>query len=751
MAGALPLALRRTPRRRHQHGAEEDYRTPAAASQRKSSRFTAARKSVTKTTPRRVGDTAKSKTRVSDAASAAGTDDTIDDSITLVDDADDSITVLDFDIPIASKASATGHTTPSGMGKRKRRPSVTSSSPSSGNSAIKRARRQHGSDKGSSSTNNSGNTSIVHVLPLRTQILDDHIKRRIRRNGLSAEMNSAYGEKRVRRNKTLAELRRARDDLRSRDAEIERLRELTAIFDGGNHDEDDHDASHVQDLERELARLREEVMARQHEDIPSSSPPVRDEDWDLPGGMSDHGFDDEFGDSSVAELESGGTPVHNHHQALPGRKKPAALHLHGPTLTPPSTSPAKLPSSPMRQIHSSGSPLASTRTSSGCDAGVQAGIVSADAGLQVWMSDPGMDALQDDLSNLRSEMASLNEAFVERDSLQARIKEKLVQHQLPSSTPSHDHTGEDQDVELQLDIILQDLTEKTTRLAELSSLLFSPPTNSTTTNIDEKEMTAELTSAIQSVHQALEDLNPASALPQSTIDTLVLAASRLNELDTKLKHRTAELETSREAEATLRAQLSHREAALATKDARVTNLERDVSHLHLTIESLRDEVAELQDTTTTLHADLDGARDNALQQDAAVAEAEARLADALKQLASLGEQLTERETALRGREGEVGALRVDVGRLEAALAEARGTVDALRESKRKEHEAAKSAVGAMRAQMLRALAVGDGFLGVEGGVVAKEEERECVVGSEEAARGRRGDSGLGLSEEEEGP
>lgn len=780
MAADLPLALRRTPRRREQHGVGEAApRTPArASSQRKSSsRASVARKAATTTrataAKTAVGKAARSKAKKASvpesvaSASAAGADDTTDDSITLVDDADDSITALDFDIPISSSRRSSS----SGMGKRKRRPSVTS--PAVGNPAIKRVRRQQtsSSKKGNNNSNDdNNNSSIVHILPLRTQILDDHIKRRIRRNGLSAEMNEAYGEKRARRARTLAELRRARDELRSRDAEIERLRELTALFDasgsgGGDvshhHAEGEEDVSRVQDLERELSRLREEVMGRRRggghdEDVPfSSSPPVpsgEDDDWGVMGGMSDGGsdaggdfaqdFEEEFGESSLAELESGGTPAQNHHhrrqqQQFKGRK-PTALHLHGPTLTPPSTSPTKLPSSPIRQIHSPGSSAAEEmRTSSACDASVQAAAVSADAGSQVCIPDPGMEALHDELSTLRAEVTSLNDTLEERDSLQARMEEKLAQHQL-ASTPSSA-----QDVELQLDIVLQDLAEKTTRLAELSAVLMSPSTDDSTT--DNKEATAELASALQSVRQALSDLDPDTPLPPTAAPTLALAADHLRELDTTLKQRTAELSDRDAALAARTNELAAANAAAKEKDARAKNLEADIAHLGDTITSLRDAGADLQATSASQQADLDDARDAALQQGAAAAEAEARLAEAIKKLASLGVKLAEREATLRGREGEVETLK-------AALAEARATVARLREGAAREKDAARDAVRAMRAQMIAALRVGEGFLGEEG--VAKEEEEGVDVdvavaaGMDKAPRGRSDDSGLGLDGEE---
>lgn len=613
----------------------------------------------------------KSKANVSDSATVVSgelDDAATDDSVTLVDDADDSITALDFDIPISSR-----RTSEVSNNKRKRRASVTTP-------AIKRVRRQQ--QTGNNNNNNEdNNTSIIHILPLRTQILDDHIKRRIRRNGLSAEMNSAYGEKRARRQKTLTELRRARDELRDRDAEIERLRELTALFDqhGGGGE---HSQSHVQELEIELSRLRGQVMGRRHgDDLLTSSPPVAMEDdddsWGAMGGMSDggsdaggdfeHDFDgdEEFGETSLAELESGGTHgQHRQQQKQHTGKRPTALHLHGPTLTPPSTSPAKLPSSPVRQIHSSSSSTAAEATT--CDAGMQAAVMSADAASQACIPDPAMDALQDELSTLRAEVTSLNDTLVERDALRARVGEKLALH--------HHAAEDDQDVELQLDIVLQDLAEKT---------------------------------------------------------------SRLRELDATLKQHEADHDATL---ATLNQDLRAARATAAEKATAATNLSLDVAHLAETITALREELDILQSTSISQAADLDSARDAALQQKTAAAEAEARLAEAFAKIATLSKQLSERVSALRDRDGEV-------DRLKNELAEAGVAIAKLREGNAREMGRSREVVRAMRAQMVAALQMGEGFLG--DGVAKEEEGVDVVVGGglDKSARGRSDDSGLGLDGE----
>lgn len=755
MAGDLPLALRRTQRRTRQHDLDQPAKkTPAPTPTRKSSRAAGAAAAQKKPATTRAAGRAARPTKKSRAggvqessASVSAADDATDDSVTLVDEADESITALDFEIPISSSSN-----------KRKRRPSVTTTTTSS-SQAIKKVRRQ--TNHNNKNENNNNDSSIVHILPLRRQILDDHTIRRIRRNGLSAEMNDAYREKRARRQRTLEELRRAREELRDRDAEIERLRELTALFGDGSSQQLQqlrHQNHEETEMELELSRLREEVLGRRRQDDDvelTSSPPVArevdgdDDGWGGMDGMSDAGdsdaggdfgardFDDEeeFGEASLAELESGGTPdQHRHRQKQKSTaKRPAALRPHGTlTLTPPSTSPTKPASSPVRQIHSSSS------TASTCDAGVQAApalkIPPTDAGSQACIPDPAVDALHEELSALRAEVGSLGEALLEREALQARAGEKLAHLRLSSaagssSSPPPSGQAEDQDqdrdFELQLDIVLQDLAEKTDRLGELSALL--TPGGST----GHKEATAQLSAALQDVRETLSDLDPSSApLPQSAGATITLAATTLRDLDSTLRQRTAAHEAELSA---LAADLAASRAEGASKTTQITNLSADIVHLAETIAALREEVDILQSASSTQQADLDSARDAALQGKTAAAEAEARLAEAGGRVAELAGRLAETEARLKGRDGELAAAGVTIAKLKS---------DAAREMGR-----SRDAVRAMRAQMMAALRVGDEFLGGGDGVAAKTEEGVDVVLGEEHARDQSDDSGLGLGEE----
>ncbi|KAK7757417.1 hypothetical protein SLS62_000430 [Diatrype stigma] len=181
-------------------------------------------------------------------------------------------------------------------------------------------------------------SSIIHFASLR-QVLDDRMKRRIRRNGLSEEMNSIDAEKRQRDADKKAELQRLRDQLARKDEEIERLRDSTILS---------QDTDRIMQLELELESLRGALSERAKseggdEDMESDD----NEEWTLAAQdpFSDdysHNVDDEgfegssvggFGDSSMEDLAC----------STPSRA--ASVAAMGAFPTPPSTSPA-IPTTP---------------------------------------------------------------------------------------------------------------------------------------------------------------------------------------------------------------------------------------------------------------------------------------------------------------------------------------------------------------------------------------------------------------------
>lgn len=712
------ITLRRTPRRKQQQAVDV---TPALSRAKSTARKSDIPKNKT-TVGKSVKKVGTSKSRAPEVSHDVADE----NSTTLVND---SIEALDFDISIPLRSSTS-------TGKRKRHSTgSTSTTP-------KRARHQ------SNSNNNS--PSIVHVLSLRRQILDPRITRRIRRNGLSEEMNAIYDEKRTRR-RTEEELRLMREELDSKDDEIERLREMTQLSDG--------DASRVRELEREVKGLREELG--------NQSPNVQsrldaDDQWDMPGGFSDRGSDvggmdsgddHQFGDSTVAELEFSSTPENSMR---------TTLHVPGSALTPPgSSSPTKsaTPAPDHLRGHIRTDSTASTVTSPHAVETVHPSGV----GTQTFIHDVEKAALRDQLTTLRSDLTAANGTLKALEELQTRVKEKLL---------GSVSDGSSLDVDLQLDIVLQNLSEKTASLHALSLLLSSSSSSS-----DSKEMTAKIAKTLRSIRLGLEDLLPGEALPYGSLELLDFTAQRLHEMGSKVKDLESALDCSQQTEVKLRQQLNDRVDAMDSitqmmrekddiineRDSRISNLELDTALLNGTIAALQILLSQLRDSEAALQGQVSESKDAVLQKDATLAETEERLAGVLAQITTLKHQLVDKHTTMVERDGELASLRGEVDRLDTALVKAQETMSSLRDDGARDKAAAQNAVGTMREQLLQALIVGEGFLGMPSpastapeAVPIKEQNSVAVVEdqavpSAEELRKRRGrmyDSGVRFLEED---
>ncbi|KUI53308.1 hypothetical protein VP1G_00752 [Cytospora mali] len=658
---------------------------------------------------------------------------------------DSTITVVDFDIPVRSVSSPLGS-------KRKRQGNSTGTR----GTPNKRHRRDHNNVVGSRSAEDE--SEKVHIFPLR-QVLDSRIRRRIRRNGLSEEMNTIYSEKRTRRKRTEQELRRLRDEMAGKDAEIERLRgseSSTTVF---GPEACDLDPRRIHELERRVVQLKEELShtssatidTAQCDDsgIGMSSDGLWDHDSD-DGEMVD-GFvdEDEFGNSTVEDLQCSTTPE-NH--ARSWASDTSSRRLSGPTLmSPPSTSPTKA-CSPIterqRRHHIFSSNIKTT-----------ANITTCDAALQACIPDPEKETMEAELNALRIELASLN------DTLQAQ--------EAHMRKPSEDRqSSDDLDLDLQLDIVMQDLSEKTASLAELqsslSSLLSLPPMDNeedTTDTTGQITMLQGLTEALHSVRLELEYMSPGETLPDGADEVLDLAVQRLQDLDEQIRQKDESLrekdvmihhqdeiikDGDRQIDERNR-QIDERDSQIRHKDTRISALELDIEHLNGNIADLEALARQLGEGEAALRGELRAEREAASLREDAMADTEAKLADVLAQTAALRTQLAEKDMQIIQRDAKLSGLRGEVDRLDGALAEARGLLRAARGDASRDRVAAQNAVVAMRAQLLQALAVGEGFLGGgESGfdslAVPKEEPRNGTAngtGDETGMEGRRGGERVG--------
>ncbi|KAK8066411.1 hypothetical protein PG997_013158 [Apiospora hydei] len=138
---------------------------------------------------------------------------------------------------------------------------------------------------------NTPASNEIRFVSLR-QVLDDRVKRRIRRHGLSEEMNVIQSEKRQRVSQDKAELERLRSELAEKDDEIERLRDVTFL----------QDTSRIHQLEQQVQELPGELGNRS-----STLADQTQYDWTIAAQdpfsdsyMGDDG--DGFGDTTMGEL-----------------------------------------------------------------------------------------------------------------------------------------------------------------------------------------------------------------------------------------------------------------------------------------------------------------------------------------------------------------------------------------------------------------------------------------------------------------
>lgn len=550
----------------------------------------------------------------------------------------------------------------------------------------------------------------IRIFPLRA-ILDDRVKRRIRRNGLSEEMNMIYSERRRRARGNMEEMSLLRDRLAAKEAENETLREQSSLL---------QDTSRIQELENEITDLRNGLGSGKPR--PTEQHDHHYEDWNMEAadGFTDHDsfmdVNDHFEDDTTIDVESSSPPVH------------PRLYVHvGPTLTaltPPNTSPTK-PASP-------GLPCYISTPS--CDASVQACV-----------EDVEKTALEIELASLRRELASLNRALEDQQQLEDQLAAKLSSAQTVSAVVEGDP-----DLQLQMDILLQTLAEKTTALADINASLsaIGHP------DADAKQIVSTMTIAFRSARQDLEQLFPGQvALPLSYqgAEVLDVMLQRLREAAGQVRDHKASLDGYRALESSLRQQLHDRVDAmnglareLRSKDDRIFKLEDDVERLEDAVEGYRTCVSELeanarrmeterQDIQARSTDEMQRGRQMVAERDAQLAEMEANLGSMISVTANLRAQLVQahvdREMGMAVieashaheitlRDTKMLELQEDITRLKEALSQAHETVAELRtENGRlqgdadRDKRAARDTVTALRTQLLQTLQVSEAFLG----------------------------------------
>ncbi|KAK1638029.1 hypothetical protein BDP81DRAFT_423961 [Colletotrichum phormii] len=628
----------------------------------------------------------------------------------------------------------------------------------------------------------------VHFLPLR-QVLSGRVQRRIRRNGLSEEMNTITAEKRANAKEAKEQLQLLRDQLRQKDAEIYELQNATIIL----------DTERIWALEKEVDDLRTQLSDRSPAAIASAARQKSCFDWTL---AARDPFADDFMETDTVEAESVcGERVQYADETVFGEATMAEMECSTPTrvrssfLTPPLTSPvAAGPSTPSSHR------------------GKQRVVVSApsDVGVQADFPDPEKERLEEEVASLRLEMSKLTGTLESYSALTDRLSQKLSS--IPPEETASDYSIAT--IETQITALLRTISDRTAALQDLNTSLCALGFPGS----DGAEIVTSLSAALRTARLELEYLTPGEiTLPLSSrgAEVLDLLLTRLRDLAKRAKEDEASIDEYHELELSLRQQLGARVAVMGDlekelKRAKETITEKEgrVGELEFSVERLKGAVAgyvrditeldgvvgrmesENRDAMATKDAQVEVGRRVLRAKEDVIAKLETKLADAVAQGRSLRKRLTVAEeartkevaevtrrggAALAGRDARVRELREELERVNAGLRAAHEGIKDLRVEKRglegemvREREAAKGVIEGMMVELERVVGMSREFLGPG----AEETGVECagpgsgVAGGSEtgAKRGllagdlarrssgrkrRRYDSGLGFLEEDE--
>ncbi|KAL7619699.1 hypothetical protein AAE478_010241 [Parahypoxylon ruwenzoriense] len=612
---------------------------------------------------------------------------------------------------------------------------------------------------GGSSSSTISSSNEVRFLSLR-QVLDDRVKRRIRRNGLSEEMNVINEGKRRRAQEQRAEVQRLRDELAQKDGEIEKLHNTTTI----------HDTDRILELEREIESLKSELSSRAGSDSGGGGGGDDDQtqgyDWALtprePYSDSYMGddYDTAFGDATMADLVC----------STPSKKRRS---VSGSFPTPPCTSPT-IPDTPCSIRR--GPPM----------------TPQSHIAVQASLPDPEKEALEAELGSLRVELTKLTEALESHAAFKARIADKITAAQAPMTEPeAKDRNPNDVDVEAHLDSVLQALSDRTAALLELNSSLSSLGF----AGRDAGEIVSSLVSAFRSARLELEYLTPGEiALPLSSrgAEVLDLMLNRLRDLARRVREGEDAVDEYHALELSLRQQLGARVGAmddmkqererdqsqLREKNERIKDLEVGIERLKGAAEGYRRDIGELETLVqkledegraaeARLQAEVDGPK-------AATAELETKLAAVRDQTETLKTQLARKAaeiralnkyhgTALAVRDARVLELRRGLDGVRDELHEAHATIQRLRvenvslgrrvEDERK--RAAQVVVDSVKAELERVLSgMSSGstpLLGTtprKGEASADDDDDNVSVAKKKSNKKRERDSSVGVDDDE---
>lgn len=597
----------------------------------------------------------------------------------------------------------------------------------------------------------------VSFLPLR-QVLDGRVQRRIRRNGLSEEMNTIQQEKRKRAQESRVEVERLKGELKARDREIYELQNATIIV----------DTDRIWGLEKQVQELQDQLNKKAKQSMGQD----HGYNWTLgardpfAGDLMDMTPDeDQFGDETMAQFVC----------STPTRARSSLQ-------TPPATSPL-IPGTPRF--------LATPMPE----------VSKASTGVQTCLADPSQLRLEEEVESLHREVDKLKATLDSYKSLNTRLGEKLSDF-TPSSNEEVSVSAAS-NLEGCIETLLQTMSDRTYALTQLTTAI----NNLGFSGTDASDMVTSLTSGFRAARLELEYLTPGEiTLPLSShgAEVLDLLLTRLRAMAKKAKEDEDSIDEYHEIELSLRKQLDARvtvmdglkaemgkaEKLMSSKMVRIRELEVANERLKGAVDGYIRDVSELEKLVQQMERDannveedygvqLEAKRRVLSKKEDSIAELEAKLAEALqrtidlqKEMCSIREGSTQNLAALNkkhgidlaARDAKVSEYRSEIDRVNEALRTAHAKICSLRVENGglkmqmdKESEKAKAVIDSMKEELQRVVQMSQEFL-----KKPNNEESTTPPGpvvrhgaylsgglARRTSRKRGRDSGMGLLDEDE--
>ncbi|CAK7199783.1 hypothetical protein SEUCBS139899_002467 [Sporothrix eucalyptigena] len=621
----------------------------------------------------------------------------------------------------------------------------------------------------------------VHFLPLR-QVLDGRVQRRLRRNGLSEEMNSLHAEKRQKAKAVEVELARLREEVAAKD---EQIRRLQTTAEGDPDDTIFQDNDRVMALQREVGVLRRQLASRPVEVDVETPPHDRTYNWTMaardPFGSTISGDDDMtevmddrddgedgpptievdgndiFGDATMAELQCS-TPSRprvqrqqqQHHAAKYDNDSQRTLSFSmslrggGSFPTPPATSPVAwtdeagvgeddddngIPMTPVTpSMH-----LFSTRRVSP----TPMKTATSEAEVQAMLPDPETDLLREEVTSLKQ--------------IQDGLEERIT-------------------------CLVRDLADKTAAFEGLSTSLraFMPDnTNDDSPPLDAADIVDRLGAAFRTARLELEYLTPGEIeqpLTAPVAEVLDLLLGRLRQLSQQAHEADAQIDEYHAIESDLRQQLGARVSAMDALVKEVANKEATIKDLEVGADRFKGALASYARDVTELEAVVHKLEASLKEKDAKVtsltaAHAQHGLALALRdaRVHELRNEIEQNNATLRASQRNAHEatrqLRNDNSSLQAQLEaetqraaaakEAVATLQALLETEAPKEDGRKEKRLSLGKRLFRRSSGASSAVTTAGANAVTMEGTEAATPSRSTKKRRRYDSGLGFLDEEE--